>query len=142
MLETLHNLLNGEFRNTVEAVHDIPSFNLLLRRERARADRQNTCLALIVFDLEQQNGNTESLVSKACARIRVTDSAGWVTKTLFGILLPGTDAAGARTLLGDLKTKLSRRADCPSGRIYLYPSNLNTESCAANMEGGSLGARV
>ena len=136
MLETLQNLFNGTGRNSTDSVHDVKSFNLLLRKERARADRQNTSWALVVFDVDRRNGNQETLeilISVIVSRIRLSDSLGWIGDSGLCIFLSDTAADGARKLLADISRNMSQRAPCPANKIYLYPSGLFPEFFLQNM---------
>ena len=95
-------------------------FMSALEQEIARTGRFSTPLSLVIFDLDRfkrVNDNcghqVGDLVLRSTAdtvrmRIRGTDLAARIGGEEFAILLPGTDAAGARTFAENLRVDLRR----------------------------------
>jgi hypothetical protein len=98
---------------------------------------------LIVFRINRKNGHRpvlNAMVSAILGRIRMTDSIGWVDEDALGLLLPDTNAEGARVLAAELVERISLKAPCPEITLYQYPSGQLPEmfSTQANEGGRSL----
>ncbi len=99
-------------------------FQRSLRREQARTDRGADPFALLVIAPPQ--GADATLTMKYVAevvgkRIRQTDEAGWLDRTVIGILLPSTPAQGAWTLADDICLAMPLDVELPICRVYVYP---------------------
>jgi lipopolysaccharide/colanic/teichoic acid biosynthesis glycosyltransferase len=74
-------------------------FQAVLRRERARSERDGSQFALVVFDVSGMNGNGRG-VREAASRLRETirsiDEIGWIDPEHIGVLLPVTGIEGGR----------------------------------------------
>ncbi len=106
-------------RTTQDLLPERP-FARALQRERQRCDRCGAELALIRLELPR--AAHEPVLGSILARVRATDELGWLAPGALGILLPETDAEGARVLVDDL------RAADPSGllrrcaiALYFHP---------------------
>ncbi|NIT60129.1 MAG: hypothetical protein GWN00_29120 [Aliifodinibius sp.] len=101
----------------------IQEFRALLEYERARVDRNEHVLSLIVFEVSEAESDGMSntcLESSAARRVRCTDVIGWLDKRRLGIFLPDTPDEGAWRLANDI----CQLVDLPTNsfKIYTYPS--------------------
>ncbi len=98
----------------------------LIRRERARADRSDSSLSLVLFRAGSGIGQTRSMVRLARAalhRIRLTDEVGWFEEGCLAALLPDTTAPGALTFAEKVCAAANTDGVIPSFRIYAYPEH-------------------
>ena len=96
----------------------------ILDRERARADRSGQAFSLLKFVPRDEADAHETLVALATildGRLRCTDEAGWFDQGQVGVVLPCTDASGARRLAQDVRQSFGELVP-PHCEIYCYPS--------------------
>jgi lipopolysaccharide/colanic/teichoic acid biosynthesis glycosyltransferase len=87
------------------AIHAPGQTRMILQRERSRADRSGTPLAVISFALRRSGDANDCLpllVRMCKKRFRVTDEIGWLNKRRVCAILPCTDAAGAWKVADDI----------------------------------------
>jgi lipopolysaccharide/colanic/teichoic acid biosynthesis glycosyltransferase len=97
-----------------------------LRRESARADRGGSCFSLVLVRLPNARVNSLSarrILRTLCARARVTDQVGRYSDRQLGVILPGTDVAGAQRFVEDVGRLLGRRGPRPLCMVYGYPGD-------------------
>jgi lipopolysaccharide/colanic/teichoic acid biosynthesis glycosyltransferase len=76
-----------------------PQLRVVLHRERLRADRSNTEVAAVLFELTGGSaGSLRRLARILLARARVTDDVGWASDDQLCAVLPETGVAGAHRL--------------------------------------------
>jgi len=113
------------FRNQPSGVvHSTREFQLILERERARADRSGDQFSLVVFDFENRDNPSfpiEYLTRVLCSRIRITDSIGWHDEKSIGVILPGTAGEGAWKFADDVCKIMKITASSDTCRVYTYP---------------------
>ena len=122
----LHGLVQRQA--VTDELTDLPNrrrFMEALRQEVARANRLETSLALVLFDLDdfkyindrcghQVGDDVLRLTGHVIRnRVRETDIAGRVGGEEFAVLLPGTDARGAAALAEHLRQALTREVTAP-----------------------------
>ena len=119
------------FRNQPSgAVHSAREFQLILERERARADRIGNPFSLVVFDFENRGNPSlliEYLTRVLCGRIRITDSIGWHDEKSIGVILPGTAGKGAWKFADDVCKMMKVTASSDTCRVYTYPLHVTVE---------------
>ena len=118
-IKSENKLSECDFIDTVE------NFHQAIKRERARANRNNQIFTLVVFDVKKQNGNLQKLqffVNFLSSRIRLTDNLGWFDDTSIGILLPNTTREGAGKFVLEVQGRLDNNDEIPEFTIYEYPS--------------------
>ena len=121
------NRVFGRFAQRFSGIHSREEFQLVLDRERARADRGRTTFSLVVFDFGNMGGPSgsslvpEHLTRVLLRRIRITDAVGWFDETSIGTVLPGTTGEGAWKFADDIRKKTSAIASHISYRVYTYP---------------------
>lgn len=96
----------------------------VLRRERARSDRQQCGFSLVLFRLESAPFRERSLLRLAAVLlklIRETDELGRYDHYTLCAVLPDTDPTGAAMLVSRLQRVASARAEQVSCTIYTYP---------------------
>lgn len=97
---------------------------LLLQRERQRADRTNDPLALVVFQpqLGSEAVILPALVGTLRGRLRTTDVLGWVEQDIsLAVILPHTSMEGARKVCHDTLVALPTDQPLPGCSVFLYP---------------------
>ena len=108
-----------------DLIETVEDFQLAIKCERARANRNNQIFTLVVFDAQKQNGNLKKLrlfVNFLSSRIRLTDNLGWFDEKSIGILLPNTTREGAGKFVLEIKSRLDQNVEFPEFTIYEYPS--------------------
>ena len=105
-------------------LHSIDRMRAILERERMRADRGNSCFALLSLTLSPRMSREQlKVLSDILAnRIRVTDDAGMLRTGEIGVVLPETPASGgwklAKAVLDDLPTNF----DPPMCQVFVHPT--------------------
>ena len=108
----------------LEGIHSEKRFRIVLERERARCDRSQHEFSLVDFevgDSETDSNQVRNLAHVLANRIRSIDEAGWLGRQHIGVLLPYTQATGARKLAEDVCQKISIRSLPPKYTIHTYP---------------------
>jgi lipopolysaccharide/colanic/teichoic acid biosynthesis glycosyltransferase len=98
----------------------------VLRRERARADRQQRQFALVLFHLDIGAENERELVRLATVllkQVRETDEVGRFDRTTLCAILPDTDSVGASMLIARVRRATRGRKYEPTCTVYTYPDN-------------------
>jgi PleD family two-component response regulator len=101
-------------------------FKKNIRIERARADRSNHKLSLVVFDTnssDPKNKTISRLMEEIRTRIRSVDLAGWYDDQRLGIILPYTSNNGATQLTENICESLDESLPKPVCHVYTYPSD-------------------
>jgi len=86
------------------------TFQKVLLRERHRADRCNTPLAMLCFSLHQP-AQLHRVAAIMQSRIRQTDVLGWLHNDCLALLLPNTNSVQVWTLLHSLQQHLRSQLD-------------------------------
>ncbi|MFO0805467.1 MAG: sugar transferase [Gemmataceae bacterium] len=97
----------------------------LLDVERIRADRTGEPLSLVAFaprTREAAAATAELLAVLLRSRLRVTDHAGWLSRTDLCAVLPFTPAAGAWKVADDICLQFPETVPPPICTVYSYPS--------------------
>lgn len=99
------------------------AFRLLLKRERARADRGNIIFSLVVFDFSQGRKSRSSgqLIELLQGRIRITDCIGWLSDCSIGVFLADAPREGAQSFLKDVLPLIHTIQPEPECSTYTYP---------------------
>lgn len=96
----------------------------MLERERARADRSGYELSLILMGLDGKPAKASHsllrLIEVLERRCRITDDVGEFDKQTAFILLPDTEASGARHFAESIKAAMHRQSVEASYAIYSY----------------------
>ena len=95
-------------------------FHKLLRRERARSDRNEHEFSLLVFE-PADPPVIEELVRVLARRKRQIDEMGWFDERRMSVLLPYTAPDGANTLAQHVSRMLT--VPRPTCTIYTYPGH-------------------
>lgn len=99
-------------------------FSRLLELERARADRSNQKVSLVVFNISTttlKNENYINLIATIRGRIRCIDEAGWYDNQRIGMILPFTSNEGAIKLAENICNSLDESIPKPVCAVYTYP---------------------
>jgi lipopolysaccharide/colanic/teichoic acid biosynthesis glycosyltransferase len=97
------------------------NFQMLLKVERARADREGPSFSLVLFEISEiyTDKYIKEFVDLIKARIRVVDFTGWFDVNTIGVILYSTDIAGANRFILDIEKKT--RTILPAYTIFSYP---------------------
>jgi hypothetical protein len=107
----------------------VEDFESLLDRERCLADRGTREFALLVVHVRGADGTGPArLALHLRNRIRSTDAVGDLTGASLGVLLPDTDAEGARVLARWVDHAATDARLAVEHKIYVYPRVSRTGS--------------
>ena len=73
------------------SIHSVNEFEVILKYERARADRAGSSFSLVTLEVEGYHNKEyelKRLLKALRERIRTTDQLGWLDDRTIGILLP------------------------------------------------------
>jgi lipopolysaccharide/colanic/teichoic acid biosynthesis glycosyltransferase len=100
------------------------TFNFLLRRERARADRCHGVFSLVIFDLceGRKKESSRRLIEVLKGRIRITDSIGWLSGASVGVLLADAPCEGGKSFSRDVLALIYDIHPAPECHVYTYPA--------------------
>ncbi len=132
------NLPSQEQRqNTLYSIYDVDDFYEVLERERARADRSNQRLSLLVFELglpDIEGDIVRHLVSVLVSRLRISDEIGWFDRQCIGIILPYTSAEGAWKLAEEVCQGFNGNGRALSSFCSVYTYPFEKQSSDSNSE--------
>ncbi len=103
---------------------DAHEFRYEAHRERARADRSQLPLAILVIDLPAGRSSRQDVAHLSTVlqrRLRITDTAGYLGRGRFGVLLPYTPKAGAWKVASDVCDLYPVGNERPNCAVYEYP---------------------
>ena len=110
-------------------------FRAILRNESCRADRRESGLSLVIFNVERSTGANDPLIDLAHVlegRIRATDELGWLGRGRLGVLLPETSEESAHEFIGAVRALQQTEAGSPVPAfeiaLYAYPSKLPSDT--------------
>jgi lipopolysaccharide/colanic/teichoic acid biosynthesis glycosyltransferase len=125
---------NGESRRNgrdpLRGLQGVEQFQRTLRRERARTDRSGEAFSLLTLTPRERRSHHQALDFLADllkGRLRLTDEAGWLSRRVVGVVLPGTPASGAWKLADDLCLAFPQAMSPPLCAVYTYPSDFLTD---------------
>src|SRR5215212_2731070 len=103
---------------------DIQRFRREAARERVRADRSNTPLAILVIQLPSDRSHSSDfafLSTVLSQRLRITDTAGQLPDGRVAVLFPDTPKGGAWKVASDICDHYSLGHERPDCEVFLYP---------------------
>ncbi len=109
-------------RAAVDHLQGEREFRRAVDEERTRVDRSGGHFSLVVFDYG--DGSKRRQLAEACRkRLRLIDRAGFLSPREVALLLPGTDAAGARKVAADISSGIQDNGESLTQEIYVYPGS-------------------
>ena len=114
-----------ECNETLRSVYTIDDFNLIIKRERFRSDRNNQKFSLITFDVEKFNHDKtrfNNFIDMLTSRVRISDEIGWFDIRRIAVLLPDTALKDAQKLAHNICMNIADSASHPPCTVYMYPS--------------------
>jgi lipopolysaccharide/colanic/teichoic acid biosynthesis glycosyltransferase len=105
---------------------DEKSFRFELSRERVRVDRNGSPLAVLTIELPSDRcaeRDYDFLGRLLVRRLRITDSIGFLSNHLVGVLLPDTSKSGAWKVASDVCSVYPLGHDRPNCEVYVYPDD-------------------
>lgn len=118
--------------------------DVLIRRECARADRNEREFSLVLFRLPNSKRNavsTQRLVRTILARARMTDEVGWFSAHFLCALLPDTSARGAQAFSDGVCDMAAQKGSRPATVVYSYPGNWSSVGAERVTSDAGLGRR-
>lgn len=119
-------LIKAKSINGAKAICSLGEFRRIIEKERARANRNNHMLSLVLFDMgspDPHNSTTIQLIEIIKGRLRCVDNAGWYDNQRIGMILPYTSIKGATQLSENICESLDKRIFEPLCTVYTYPSD-------------------
>jgi lipopolysaccharide/colanic/teichoic acid biosynthesis glycosyltransferase len=120
-------LMGRDVPGGAHGVHSRETFQAIIRRERARVDRNSHCFSLAVFEIPHRNVDRklyeQRLADTLVERSRFTDETGWLDESDLGVLLTETGEEGTRIFADSVKLNMARWGPAPECTIYTYPSD-------------------
>ena len=108
-------------------------FQVILDRERSRADRNNHELSLLIFALcdVRNEKRVAALLRALKTRARTIDRFGWFNDGQIGVILPNTNHKGAAKFAHDVcEMTIDRKSVPPDFKVYTYPSSWFTRKAS------------
>jgi PleD family two-component response regulator len=105
-------------------IYSQEEFKKSVGKERARADRSNQKLSLIIFDMNSSAPKKiaiNQLFAEIRSRVRNIDQVGWYDDQQLGIILPYTSNRGAIRLTENICESLDESISKPICSVYTYP---------------------
>jgi lipopolysaccharide/colanic/teichoic acid biosynthesis glycosyltransferase len=105
---------------------DEEAFRIEAARERVRTDRAGSPLAILVIELPDDRSSARDFLylSRLLARrLRITDTAGFLTDRRVGVLLPDTSSAGAWKVASDICDVYPVGHARPNCEVFVYPDD-------------------
>jgi lipopolysaccharide/colanic/teichoic acid biosynthesis glycosyltransferase len=102
------------------------AFRFEAARERVRAARSCSPLAILVIDLPSDRSTPRDFLFLSRVlerRLRVTDSAGFLSGCRVGVLLPDTPSEGAWKVASDICDVYPVGHDRPNCEVFVYPDD-------------------
>ena len=119
-------------------------FRRIIRRERARSDRNSHGFSLVAFELGRGpgagNGQAAALTDSVTRQARFTDIVGWLGDETLGALLPETDGDGALLFSDRVKLELADLRPPPNCRVFTYPREEDKDGPDGERPGPAAGA--
>lgn len=116
--------LAGSRKSRDSFLLDAHEFRREAARERVRADRGNTHLAILVVDLPAERRESRDIVflcSVLSRRLRMTDIAGQLPDGRIAVLFPDTRKDGAWKVASDICENYPLGHERPDCEVVLYP---------------------
>jgi lipopolysaccharide/colanic/teichoic acid biosynthesis glycosyltransferase len=113
------------WKRSLQSLLTPEQMNIAVQRETARADRNGSQFALVLFrarNKDQQSLSTVRLAKTVLRRVRATDDVGWYDDRHLAALLPDTEPAGAWRFAEQVCTLVSAKAPRPLCSVYSYPT--------------------
>jgi lipopolysaccharide/colanic/teichoic acid biosynthesis glycosyltransferase len=103
---------------------DEKNFRYELARECVRVDRNASPLAVLTIELPSDRAaprDIDFLGRLLVRRLRITDTIGFLSQRVIGVLLPDTSKSGAWKVASDICAYYPVGHDRPNCEVYVYP---------------------
>jgi lipopolysaccharide/colanic/teichoic acid biosynthesis glycosyltransferase len=110
---------------------DKDAFRIEAARERVRTDRAGSPLAILVIELPDERSTLRDFLYLSRIlerRLRITDTAGFLSDRRVGVLLPDTTSAGAWKVASDICDVYPVGHDRPNCEVFVYPDDASPPS--------------
>lgn len=110
-------------------------FELAATAERMRVDRNGSVVSLLVVEpsaTRNSPADIQDFERRMAARLRLTDTAGWLRDGRIAMLLPDTPESGAWKVAADLCEAYSVGADRPACEVIVYPEGGSKKPAASD----------
>lgn len=113
--------------------------------ERMRVDRNGSVVSLLIIEPARSKRSPEAihdLERQMAARLRLTDTVGWLRDRRLGVLLPDTPESGAWKVAADLCEQYPAGPDRPSCEVLVYPESNDRPDAPSDHDPTPVGAGV
>lgn len=124
LLKRLNPITRIRKKKETNGIYSEEEFKRFIEKERARSDRNNHILSLLIFEMCDRDSNgfeTKQLIEKIKNRIRSVDTIGWYDDKRIGLVLPYSSGEGASKLAEDICESLNSSSPKHVCEIYTYP---------------------
>ena len=108
-------------QDSVVGICSEEEFHSILKREKARADRNGHGFSLVAIEV-QSPADLPILTEHLLKRIRTTDEIGWFADNTLGVFLYNTTALGAWQFVNNSKNKTCDDFSVSECSVYSYPN--------------------
>ena len=111
-------------KKTVGQLRSEEEFIRIIENERARAERNDHCFSLILFDtvaIGLKPGTVRQFVQRITHRIRQVDQIGWYDNQRIGLILPYTSNVGACQLAAHICSDIEMSYSPDICLVNTYP---------------------
>jgi lipopolysaccharide/colanic/teichoic acid biosynthesis glycosyltransferase len=122
----LKSKVTGKERLKTRYLLEEDAFRFEASRERVRADRSQSPLAILAIELPVDRATRRDILFLARElerRLRVTDTAGFLSDRRVGVLLPDTPSEGAWKVASDICDLYPVGHDRPNCEVFVYPDD-------------------
>jgi lipopolysaccharide/colanic/teichoic acid biosynthesis glycosyltransferase len=125
---------------SLRGIYDTRQTAALLRRERARADRQGRSVALVVFHIEGSGRRSRDLLRLAKLiqrQVRTTDEVGWFDDERVCAILSDTEEPGAWIFAHRLCEEARGRKLRATCEVFVYPGSDQAQNDSGKDDAGT-----
>ena len=125
-LRSVSNRIRRQWRAGNDYFLNEERFRYEASRERMRVDRNGSPLAILVIELPTDRSaalDFQFLAQLLANRLRLTDTAGFISGSRVGVLLPDTPKSGGWKVASDICGVYPLGHDRPNCEVYVYPDD-------------------
>jgi len=108
-------------QDSVVGICSEEEFHSILKREKARADRNGHGFSLVAIEVQSPDA-LPLLADHLLKRIRNTDEIGWFDGNILGVFLYNTSALGAWQFVNNSRKKTGEGFSMSNCSVYSYPN--------------------
>ncbi len=108
------------------SIYSAESFQVVLKKERSRADREGKHFSMVVFTALEEKSRELSktdVIGRIQERMRAIDQIGRIGSNRFAVLLPYTGRDGADKFVRDVRAEVNSRGPSLVCEVFAYPDS-------------------